>query len=119
MSSLSPVPKLAELVEHPERVSNVPLEAVPAMRGKLAELDTLLLGRLLQSSNGQGKTLPERDRLLDARETASRLGMSLDYVYKHTEEFPFAVKEGRRVLFSERGLEQYLRRKMREKGLDV
>lgn len=72
------MPKLAELVEHPERVSSVPLEAVPAMRGKLAEIDTLLLGRLLQSSNGQGKTLPERDRLLDARETAARLGMSLD-----------------------------------------
>ena len=47
------------------------------------------------------------------------MGMSLDYVYKNASEFPFAVKEGRRVLFSERGLERYLQKKMKRKELDI
>ena len=119
-STLTVIPKLSELLEHPEKVSALPLEAVPVMRGKLAELDTLLQMRVaMAQSNGQDRTHADGDRLLDAKETARRMGVSLDYIYKHAEEFPFAVKEGRRVLFSERSLEQYLRGKMKKKGLDL
>ena len=55
MSNLSPVPKLADLLEHPDRVSALPFEAVPALRGELAKLDTLLQMRVaMASGNGQG-----------------------------------------------------------------
>ena len=105
--TLVSIPKLSELLEDPDRVSALPLEAVPTIRGELAKLDTLLLMRVaMAQSNGQAQ--PDGDRLLSAKEVAGRMGMSLDYVYKNASEFPFAVKEGRRVLFSECGLEQYL-----------
>ena len=42
MTEMNAVPRLSELLEHPERVSLLPPEAIPVMRGKLAELDTLL-----------------------------------------------------------------------------
>jgi len=114
--SLTAVPKLTDLLEDPAKVSLLPAEAIPAVRGelagKVARLDTLLLARLLSGSNGQAKGQRSGDRLLNAKETAARMGVSLDYVYDHAAEFPFSMREGRRLLFSEVGLERYLRQKI-------
>jgi predicted DNA-binding transcriptional regulator AlpA len=101
---------LAQLILHPDRISEVPRSSVAALRGKLSELDTMLLGALFQAAAPTTGT----DRLLDAKEAASRLGMSIDYVYKHATEFPFAAHEGRRVLFSEQGIGEYLKRKIKK-----
>ena len=106
------VPKLSELLEHPEKVSALPLESVPAMRGKLAELDTLLLGRLLQSGNGQAENPKDGDRLLDTKEAAAKLGASEDYLYRHSRNLPFAVRMGRKLRFSDAGIEKYIRQRM-------
>ena len=95
----------------------LPREAIPSLRAKLTELDTLLMQRLFSGCNDEGQTRFNENRLLSAKETAARLRMSVDYVYKN--KFPFAVKQGRRVLFSERGLEQYLQAKMKRNSLDV
>ena len=109
--NLIEIPKLAELLENPGRVADLPAEAIAELRGQLAKVDTILLSRLLGSGgNGNGESL-ETDRLLSAKEVAVRMGVCLDYVYKNASEFPFARKEGRRVLFSDRGLEQYLQKK--------
>lgn len=92
--NLTSVPKLADLLEHPERVPALPVEAVPALLGDLERLKATLWARLtLPQSNGQAQG--DGDRLLDAKQSAGHLGMSVDYVYKHASEFPFAVKEGR------------------------
>ena len=52
------------------------------------------------------------DRNLCARETARRLGVSFPYLYKHASEYPFALRIGRRIVFSARGLAAWNRRQM-------
>ena len=116
--NLTPVPKLADLIADGGKVSALPLEAIPALLGELEQLKATLWARLtVPGSNGNGRQ--EADRRLSAKEAAARMGMSLDYVYKNYSEFPFAAKEGRRVLFSERGLEHYLQGKMEKKEIDM
>jgi hypothetical protein len=50
----------------------------------------------------------DADRGLTADQVALRLGFTVDYVYRHKSEFPFARKVGTRWRFSERGLAEYL-----------
>lgn len=111
MNNLIPVPKLAELVEHPERVSSLPVEAVPAMLGDLERLKATLWARLtLPQSNGQGA--PDGDRLLDVEEAARKLSKTKDYLYRHADHYPFTVRDGRSLRFSEAGIEKFIRQKM-------
>ena len=117
MSNLSLVPKLVDLLEHPERVSALPLEAVPTIRGELAKLDTLLQMRVaMAQSNGQGQPQGNGDRLLGVREAAVKLGMSEDYLYRRYKSDPIyrdlTVNNGsRKVLFSERKIDAFIRRR--------
>jgi len=49
--------------------------------------------------------------LLDVREAAATLGVSVGYVYRHHQEEPFRsfVKPfGRKLLFSRQGIQDYL-----------
>ena len=55
------------------------------------------------------------DRNLDVPELAERMNMSVPWVYRHGAGLPFAVRVGRRLLFSERGLERYLERQTRRR----
>jgi hypothetical protein len=99
---------LAELIGDPARLAEVPREAIPQLRGELAQLDTLLLGRLLAAGQDQGA--PE-DQLLAVQEAATRLGCSPDYLYRHHSRFPFTRRVGRKLLFSARGLEKHIAQK--------
>jgi predicted DNA-binding transcriptional regulator AlpA len=105
------VPKLTELVSDPNKVSLVPAEAIPVLRRKLAELDTLLLGRLLQSGNDQGQTPADGDRLLDVKEAAAKLSRSEDYLYRNAGKLPFTVRDGRCLRFSEAGIDRWIRQR--------
>jgi excisionase family DNA binding protein len=53
----------------------------------------------------------EADRNLSIAEAAKRLGVSVRYLYNHAEELP-AVRIGRRLLFSARGLDRLVARKV-------
>jgi hypothetical protein len=108
---------LAEILADPRKTRAIPADAVPDLLAELERMKAILWAQLMVSLKN-GQTVPDGDRLLGAKETATRMGVSLDYVYK-TKTFPFAVKEGRRLLFSQRGLDQYLLEKMNKKGLDV
>ena len=109
MSNLVSVPKLSDLLEHPERVSLLPPEAIPMMLGELERLRATLWARLsLPQSNGHGPG-EGGDRLLDVREAAAKLGASQDYLYRNSSKLPFTVRLGRKVLFSENGIERYIR----------
>ena len=113
VSNLGPVPKLSELLEHPERVSALPLEAIPDLRGELARLDTLLQMRVaMAQNNGQGEHPAGGDRLLDVEEAARKLGKSRDYLYRHAGKYPFTVRDGHSLRFSEQGIEKFIRQRM-------
>jgi predicted DNA-binding transcriptional regulator AlpA len=51
----------------------------------------------------------EPEHNLSAKEAAARLGVSTAYLYKNAGRFPFALRTGRRLLFSSRGLERWNR----------
>lgn len=112
MSNPVPVPKLAELLADPGKAANLPPGTIPALRGELARLDTLLLARLLSGGDNKAQTGPDGDRLLSAKEAAGKLGASRDYLYRHSSKLPFTVRMGRKVLFSEAGIEGYIRQRM-------
>lgn len=112
MSNLVPVPKLAELITDPGKVSLLPPEAIPGLLGDLERLKATLWARLsLPQANAHG-TGENGDRLLSAREAAAKLGASQDYLYRHSSKLPFTVRMGRKVLFSEAGIERYIRQRM-------
>lgn len=64
------------------------------------------------SLNGNGSApAPRPDHLLTAQEVAPRLGCSVRYVYAQATAFPFTVRVGNLVRFSEGGLERWLSRR--------
>src|SRR6202140_2224407 len=82
---------LADLIGDPAKIAALPREAVPRLRGELAEFDTLLLSRLLTVGKDQDAA---EDQLIDVIEAARRLGISEDYLYHHHKDFPFARRMG-------------------------
>jgi predicted DNA-binding transcriptional regulator AlpA len=81
----------------------------PALVVQLAGRLAALGAGMVQSPTPQAGPSPERN--LDVAEAAARLGMSEAWLYRHGAELPFAVRLGRRLLFSERGLDAYLKRR--------
>ncbi len=119
--NLFPIPTLEQVAETPAKAKGLPPDVRQSLAFRaLTVLNALFAAGLADgaSSNGNRESR-EGDRLLTAKEVADRMGVCLDYVYKNASEFPFAWKEGRRVLFSERGLERYLQKKMKRKELDI
>jgi excisionase family DNA binding protein len=85
---------------------NLPREELPRLLGDLAEISA--------TANARLTILPVEavhDELVDIEETARRLGVSKDYLYRHQGKFPFARRIGRKLLFSSLGLEKFLARR--------
>ena len=59
----------------------------------------------------RGQQAASPDRLLTAEQVAERLHISTDYVYRHARQYPFMIREGRNVRFSEVGLDRYLKQR--------
>lgn len=69
------------------------------------------LGRLQAMAGVKLFSRPaEEDRLLSASEAAGLLGISPATLYREADRYPFTVREGRRLRFSQAGLRSYLRR---------
>jgi excisionase family DNA binding protein len=91
-------------------------DAAPGERPALALALTARLGAL---AAGMAATPPaERnddqpaDENLSVEEAARRLGVSKDWLYRHAGRLPFAVRIGRRLLFSADGLYRWNRQRM-------
>ena len=51
------------------------------------------------------------DRLLKPSEAAEKLGLTMDYLYRHADTFPFTVRPSPKQLrFSARGIEEWIRK---------
>lgn len=111
--SLTPVPALAELLQDPASVEALPPARARTLLLQLAPLtEALRLRALALPTDGNGApalTPPEPDRLLSVAEAAGRLGFSKDHLYRHASRYPFTVRLGSRLRFSERGIERYIR----------
>ena len=82
-------------------------EELPALLGELEVVRTTSLMRLSQPAPQP----QEPDRLLYISEASELLGMSVKYLYRHADKFPFRRREGRNLRFSSRGIEHYISRK--------
>jgi excisionase family DNA binding protein len=49
------------------------------------------------------------DRLLEIEEAAKRLGVKDDYIYHHSKSLPFIVRLGRKLRFSEKGIDKFIK----------
>ena len=57
--SLNSIPKLAEMIADPDKVADLPPEAVPSMLGELERLRALLWARLVMRPDGNEAGLLE------------------------------------------------------------
>ena len=89
-------------------VRESPAEALPRLLGDLEEIRCTAMARLASPAPVQSQ-----DELLDVAEAARRLGVSRDYLYRHSREFPFTRRVGRKLLFSVLEIEKYIRRQNR------
>jgi hypothetical protein len=90
-------------------------DATPEERPRLvvqlsARLAALGAGMATPAKGQESKEQPDLN--LDVTEAAKQLGLSESYLYQHSRELPFAIKHGRRLLFSSRGLERWNRQRM-------
>lgn len=81
----------------------LPQAEVPAVLGELERLKGLLWVRLSVSTATPPQS-DDGDRLLDVREAAAKLGMARSTLYKTADDYPFTVRQGRRLKFSCRGI---------------
>lgn len=83
----------------------LPREELPKLLGELEEIRCIAMARLTAPAPSQ----PRPDEFLDVATAAARLGISEDYLYHHHREYPFTRREGRKLLFSSLGIDQYIR----------
>ena len=103
---MTAAPQLADLLSDPNRVKGLPPEVIAALRGQLAELDSLLLAKLVVPQNGRRESVAKPpDKLLSAGEAAQFLGVTQKWLYRHAKQLPFVRRLSRKTLrFNEAGL---------------
>jgi predicted DNA-binding transcriptional regulator AlpA len=112
-------PDLARILEDPPRAAAIPVQDIPRIILELAAHETAvttihrtLISRLLASPAGAANSRPEApaaDHGLTPHEAATRLGVTVPWLYRNHQRLPFAKKLSRKCLrFSEVGLEKWL-----------
>lgn len=98
---------LMALIEHPEHVHAL---TPPELLAHLLSLEPLLfaltaaLARHAMAATGP----PKNDRLLTVLDVATRLSLSVPAVYRRAARWPFRIRTGRYLRFSEQGLNRHL-----------
>jgi predicted DNA-binding transcriptional regulator AlpA len=97
---------LNELLEHPNGIVDLPPADLARTLSQLAALHLALAAHVREMF----PPIPAgaADRLLTVGEVAQRLSISSHAVYRRASSFPFTVRVGRYLRFSERGLDEYL-----------
>lgn len=88
-------------------VRDVPAEELPDLIGQLESIKATAWQRL----SAPAQAPREHDELLPVEVAAERLGISKDYLYRHSREYPFTRRQGRKLLFSASGIERYIKQK--------
>ena len=109
-SHLRGLPSLDALVNDPDRVELLPLEVVRALWITLGSLE-----RVLELKLFLGAEKPREDRLLNIEEAAAILGKTKDWLYRRADRLPFTAREGRLLRFSNNGIQQYIRQRVRRR----
>jgi predicted DNA-binding transcriptional regulator AlpA len=92
---------------------DIPSDEIPGVLGELQRVQTVLWERLRAAR--RTPAAEPSDRLLTVREAAARLSVSVSTLQHRTRDLPFVVRLGRCVRYSERGIEDYIRRQTRSR----
>jgi len=87
----------------------------PVLEDELADAILILTVQLVKRNQARAEARKETagtDRLIEIDEAAERLKVSRSWLYRRSGKLPFAVHNGRRVAYSEKGIEEYIRRNM-------
>ena len=90
----------------------LPAPELPELIGSLAELQAICMARLAAPAIASRGA---EDQLLTVSQAAERLGMSANYLYRHSESLPFVRRIGRALRFSSAGIDAYICRKDRRR----
>jgi predicted DNA-binding transcriptional regulator AlpA len=93
-----------------QAATQAPLGTLPALIGQLVALEERVRLRLRQGAP-TSTAHAARDENLSAAEAARRLGISRNWLYSHASSLPFALRIGRRIVFSSHGLERWNRQR--------
>ncbi len=83
----------------------LPAEELPELIGQLESIKAAAWARLTAPT----PRATEHDELLVVEAAAERLGVSSDYLYRHSGEYPFTRRQGRKLLFSALGIDKHIR----------
>ena len=75
----------------------------------LGTLETARAHALMRLQAPAPSVRPE-DRLIGINAAASLLSLSTSYLYQHSATLPFTVRVGKKVLFSTRGIQEYVQK---------
>lgn len=97
-----------------DSMRDLPIDELPKLIGELESIKAVAWARLIEPSPAS----QEHDELLDAERAAERLGVSLDYLYRHHRQYPFTRRQGRKLLFSALGIDRYIRQQRGSNRVD-
>jgi hypothetical protein len=83
----------------------LPPEELPELIGQLEVVKAMAWARLISPAASS----QPHDGLLSVEVAAERLGVSKDYLYRHSEDYSFTRRQGRKLLFSALGIEKHIR----------
>ena len=86
---------------------DLPAEELPGLIGELEAAKATAWARLTAPAQVSQK----HDELLGVAEAARRLGVSTDYLYRHSGEYSFARRQGRKLLFSALGIDKHIKQR--------
>jgi len=87
-------------------VRELPADELPALIGQLEAAKATAWARLTATA-----PQVEHDELLGVSESARRLGVSEDYLYRHSEDYTFTRRQGRKLLFSAQGIDRHIKQR--------
>ena len=93
------LPRLAEEATH---------EQAPRLLGALERTKWELVAKVAGTQRDNGNTRGQ-DRLLDVKEAAKRLSVTVDWLYRNASKLPFSLKIGNLRRFSSDGIDKFIR----------
>jgi hypothetical protein len=109
MATTRNTPTLDEVADDPTLARELPSTAIAALLAKCAALQSALAAALLGSRQTPQNAADGEDRLLTVDETAAKLSVTREWLYRRGKRLGFAVKLSDGTLrFSSVALEAYI-----------
>ena len=86
----------------------MPPELLPMLLGEIEVVRCTAMARLTAPAPAQASGL---DELLDVEEAAQRLNVTVDHLYRHSDDYAFTRRIANKLRFSALGLDDWIRRK--------